>query len=125
MRQFMFSCPHTGYIVHGQAVDAIPGEKPHMFHPVSALLADEVILLILQRLSLQSEESRALGLTWPRSRRFLFGSRSAMARTGRTACEDAKPDSEVGPYGTMRSLIAILLRSFGSRTPARAPSMIR
>ena len=34
MRRFMFSCPHTGYIVHGQADDAVTGEKPHRFHPV-------------------------------------------------------------------------------------------
>ena len=35
MRPFMFLCPDTGYIVQGQADDAIPGEKPHMFHLVS------------------------------------------------------------------------------------------
>jgi hypothetical protein len=35
MRPFMFLCPNTGYIVHGQADDAAPGEKPCTFHPVS------------------------------------------------------------------------------------------
>jgi hypothetical protein len=35
MRPFMFLCPSTGYIVQGQADDAIPGEKPHTFHPVT------------------------------------------------------------------------------------------
>jgi hypothetical protein len=35
MRVFMFLCPNTGYIVHGQADDAVPGEKPHTFHLVS------------------------------------------------------------------------------------------
>jgi hypothetical protein len=34
MRPFMFLCPDTGYIVRGQAEDAVPGEKPHTFHLV-------------------------------------------------------------------------------------------
>ena len=34
MRPFMFLCPDTGYIVQGQADEAIPGEKPHTFQPV-------------------------------------------------------------------------------------------
>jgi hypothetical protein len=35
MRPFMFLCPNTGYIVQGQADDAVPGERPHTFHLVS------------------------------------------------------------------------------------------
>jgi hypothetical protein len=35
MRPFMFLCPNTGYIVQGQADDAVPGEKPRTFHLVS------------------------------------------------------------------------------------------
>ena len=35
MRPFIFSCPNTGYIVQGRADDAVPGEKPHTFHPFS------------------------------------------------------------------------------------------
>jgi hypothetical protein len=35
MRPFMFLCPNTGYIVHGQADDAVPGEKPQTFHLIS------------------------------------------------------------------------------------------
>jgi hypothetical protein len=35
MRPFMFLCPSTGYLVQGQADDAVTGEKPHTLHPVS------------------------------------------------------------------------------------------
>jgi hypothetical protein len=35
MRPFMFLCPNTGYIVQGQADDAIPGEKPRTYHLIS------------------------------------------------------------------------------------------
>jgi hypothetical protein len=34
MRPFTFLCPSTGYIVQGQAEDAVTGEKPHIFHLV-------------------------------------------------------------------------------------------
>ena len=56
MRPFMFLCPNTGYIVQARADDAVAGEKLHTFHPVSCASCGEVTLLILQRLSLQSEE---------------------------------------------------------------------
>jgi hypothetical protein len=35
MRPFMFLCPNTGYIVQGQADNAVTGEKLHTFHLVS------------------------------------------------------------------------------------------
>ena len=47
MRLFMFLCPNTGYIVHGKADDAVPGEKPHTFHLVPCASCGRITLLAL------------------------------------------------------------------------------
>ena len=60
MRPFMFLCPNTRYIVQGQADDAVLGEKPHTFHPVSCASCGRSHLVDPATADLQNEESRAM-----------------------------------------------------------------
>ena len=60
MRVFMFLCPNPGYIVRGQADDALPGEKPHTFHLVSCASCGRTHLVdpVTGELAVEIEQSR-------------------------------------------------------------------
>src|SRR5271170_6753088 len=69
MRPFMFLCPTTGYIVQGQADDAVPGEKLHTFHLVSCASCGRSHLVdpVTAELAMLRGQPRNGSASWPRS----------------------------------------------------------